>query len=335
MDFDKFKDKKKVPALKFKKRKTKRTITKTEGILPENAKSGKVIAVIGTNILIDTKQENFIECSTSGNITTANKNQTLITVGDIVYYLPSSNEDNKGSIIKVETRKNHLSRKEVGYEKEDVLAANIDKLIIMMSADSPPYNKRLIDRYIVSAELNSIEPIICINKIDLLDIELIVEDLQIYFKLGIKIFLISAKHKIGLDNVKNELKDCITVLSGPSGSGKSTLINTILEQDLQPIQITSIKTKKGKHTTSFTRMFPTSNNGYLIDTPGVREFAIWGLEKYELALYFHEFDEYNPKCKYYPCSHIHEPECAVIAALEEGKLDFDRYESYINMSGTL
>ncbi len=335
-DFEKILDRKKTPSLKYKKRKNQRTLMKSDGTLPENAVRGIVTGIIGTTILVETQANELFECTTAGRVISKNENQSIVTAADIVYFILDEKDTGKtGTIIKIDERRNHFSRKEVGYEKEDVIAANIDKLLIMLSVKSPKYNKRLLDRFLVTAELNNVEPVICINKIDLADIKELKDDFQIYFKLKYKVFFISAKEKLGLEKLSIELKNKISVLTGPSGSGKSTFINSVMKNSGQAVRETSTKTNKGKHTTSAVNMFTLPSGGKIIDTPGIREFGIWGLEKKEVALYFHEFDEFNPKCRYYPCSHTHEPDCAVIEALENGKIDFERYESYLNLFESL
>jgi ribosome biogenesis GTPase len=335
-DFEKLSDRKKTPSLKFKKRKVTRSLTKTEGFISDIALKGLVCGISGTRILVETESSGCFECTTAGVVITKNENQSIVAVGDVVYILPDKNQSGKtATIIKVEERRNHFSRKEVGYEKEDVIAANIDILIVMLSVKSPKYNKRLLDRFLVTAELNNVEPIICINKIDLSDDINLKSDFDIYKKLKYQTFFISAKELIGMNELKEIINDKTCVLSGPSGSGKSTFINSMMGKSKQFVQETSNKTNKGRHTTSSVKMFKLSNGSRIIDTPGVREFGIWGLEKSELALYFHEFDDFNPKCKYYPCTHTHEPECAVIDALEKGMIDYGRYESYLNLFDSL
>jgi len=335
-DFEKILERKKIPAFKYRKRKTKRTMTKKSGEIPEHSRMGVVVGIIGTTILVEDLNLDVIDCVTAGIVITKNENQSIVAVGDVVYFLADEKHSkSSGTIIRVEDRENHFSRKEVGYEKEDVIAANIDKLLIMLSVKSPKYNKRLLDRFLVTAELNGVEPIIFINKIDLGNRDELNSDFEIYKELNYKFYIISAKERIGLEMVEEELKNSICVLSGPSGSGKSTFINALLDKEGLTVRETSRKTNKGKHTTSAVNMFMLPNGGKIIDTPGVREFGIWGLEKNDVALYFHEFDEYNPKCKYYPCSHTHEPDCAVIEAVENGLIDIERYESYLNLYDSL
>jgi len=333
---DKFDEKIKKKSFKYKKRKTKRTIIKPNGKIHKDAVKGKVISTLGrlhqVKIFKDSKIYNAV---TAGIVISKNDNQSIVAVGDIVYVVVDNKTNPPTAIIvKVEERKTHFSRKAIGYNKEHVIASNIENLIIFMSADKPHYNRRLIDRFLVSAELNSLTPIICINKIDLGDDDDLRDDFIVYQELGIKVVFLSAKYD-DLSEVKAFLKNKVSVLAGPSGSGKSTFLNNLLGINYQDIREVSDKTSKGKHTTSFVRMFELSKEGAIIDTPGLREFAIWGLEKDELALYFHEFDKYNERCKYNPCTHIHEPDCAVIEAVELGDIDFKRYESYLYLYDTI
>lgn len=322
---------------KFKKRKITRTIIKKSGSLPKDVKKGLIISIIGNTIQVEDENNNIFECVVGGTVISNNENQSLVAVGDNVFF---KYEDNKkiGIIHKVEERKNHFSRKEIIYDREDVIAANIDLLIILVSTTDPDYNKRLIDRFLITAELNLVESVICLNKCDLFDkndLKIFQDDLNIYNLLKIPVFFISAKSGSGLNSLKNVLKNKKSIIIGPSGSGKSTLLNKLLGSEVQNTSDVSCKTHKGRHTTSFIKMFDLPFGGRIIDTPGIREFGIWGLDKNDLALYFHEFDKYKDKCKFIPCTHIHEPQCAVKKALEQGQLDYERYESYLNIFNSL
>lgn len=331
--FDKYISKK---TYKYKKRKTKRTIIKPDGDLNKNAVKGIVVSTLGRLHQVKLIQNSKLyDCVTAGIVVSKNDNQSIVAVGDIVDIVIEDNVlQPSGIIVKVEKRKTHFSRKAIGYKKEHVIASNVDNLVVFMSAIRPQYNRRLIDRFLVSAELNSLTPVICINKMDLVDAIDIKNDLKVYEELGIKVILFSAKFN-DLSEIKLFFSNRVSVLTGPSGSGKSTFINNLIGVDYQNIGEVSNKTSKGKHTTSFVRMFELSDKGVIIDTPGLREFAIWGLEKDELALYFHEFDKYNLSCKYNSCSHIHEPGCAVIEAVENEEIDFKRYESYLYLYETI
>ncbi len=334
-------DDRKFVSLKRNKRQILRTLIKDVNFDQVNIERGKVVAQEGRNYIIESteNEKNFVECVISGTVASENFDSTILVVGDSVSFkrdgLSKSTNLDSGKILSIEKRKSFLSRKDVIKPKEDIIAANIDKLIIFCSAAEPFYNTRLIDRYLVAAEIGSIEPVICVNKIDLVDFEEVQEDLEMYSKLGIKIFYISALNKLNLDDFLNYINKSSCVLSGQSGCGKSTLINSIFGKKLQKIKEVSEKWSKGMHTTSSIKLFKFDEGGEIIDTPGLREFAVWGIEPEELYLYFHDFDEFSDKCRFVRCTHIHEPDCAVLDAVENELIDFRRYESYINIYNTL
>jgi ribosome biogenesis GTPase len=153
--------------------------------------------------------------------------------------------------------------------------------------------------------------------------------------MGCEVFFISLKKKIGMESLMSFIVGKESVLSGPSGAGKSTFVNQIFGTELMPTGEVSDRTGKGCHTTSSVHMFAISGGGLMIDTPGIREFGIQGMPKAELALYYHDFDEFRDKCRFMPCTHTHEPHCAVKQACEDGLVDAERYESYINLYESL
>ncbi len=329
---------------KYKKPK-KRVLIKDTEFLDENKKEGIVCQSLGKIYIVrnlnDNNANHFFECVLAGAITSPHTNSSIIATGDFVEFVPidykdTANELPTGLITKIYERNTFLSRLapcKTPYEQ--VIASNIDNVLIFLSYEMPKYNKRLIDRILIACEVGLVEPLICINKIDLAEDDDLIDNLSIYKKLGIDLFLISLLNNIRIDDLLTILKDKNTLMIGPSGTGKSTLINYIMGRKIQKIQKISEKTGKGKHTTSYSRMFFLPFGGAIIDTPGLREFGIWGVEKNELALYFHDFDEYAKDCKYYPCTHIHEPDCRVIKEVESGNIDFDRYESYLNIYDTM
>lgn len=328
----------------FRKTKTsnKRTLVKNEGTLPESAREGRVIANIGAVFLIRTDEGKIIESYLGGTVISEHTDSTVVAVGDKVWFLEDSYSqaetegDAKARILKVGERVSLFSRKTAHYNsRQQVLASNIDNVLIMMAADDPPYNKKLIDRYLVSCEIGEVHPIIVINKSDLLDIDIMEEDLAVYEELGYELHIISLEEGIGLDELIDGLKGETTLISGPSGAGKSSFLNYILDGDYQDVGEVSEKSGKGQHTTSFSRMFELPEGGFVIDSPGIRELAVWGIEEGELQLYYHDFDPYAPNCKYPLCSHVHEPGCAVAQAVEEDKIDYERYTSYLNFLDTL
>lgn len=326
------------------KRTQKRILLREGGTLPENALKGRVVATFGRAFEVapvaddgSLDFDNTVECVAAGSVRSKNKKATIVAVGDFVSYLPDESDQatESGTIVFVEQRESMLSRKPVIGVEEDVIATNIEYLLIFSAAAEPFYNRRLIDRYLVSAEFGNLKPVIIINKIDLDDVEFIKEDFSIYAKMGIDLFYVSMKRKKGLKELLGFIKGKQSVLSGPSGAGKSTFINKVFGEELTATQEVSDRTGKGCHTTSSVCMYELRGGGLLIDTPGIREFGIQGMPKSELALYYHDFDEYRDKCRFMPCTHTHEPHCAVKEACENGKIDAERYESYINLYESL
>jgi ribosome biogenesis GTPase len=327
-------------SVKAKSVKKKTRLIRTEEI-PENSKKGRVIISTGrihSVIPFGTNDfENYIDCEIAGILISEFDNKTIVTVGDIVYYIvdESEEEHRKGTILKVDHRETWISRKSTGIVDEHVIASNVENLMIVMSAAEPFYNKRLIDRIIVSGLIGNMNICICINKSELMETKFLKKDLKIYLENNYQVELISAIENKGIAKFKKLLKDKTTLLIGPSGVGKSTIVNKLVGKELQKIQEVSDKTYKGKHTTSFGRILKLPFGGEIVDTPGIREFGIIGIEKEELTLYFKDFEEYYDNCKFMPCSHTHEPECAIAKAVEEGKIDSERYQSYLNIYNSI
>ncbi len=313
----------------------KRILVRESGKLPDGVVNARVIAAQGRIFYALTEEGEKYECLPAGKIISPNQRQTIIAVGDKVKILPDQNYDENSdlpgaTIMQVELRKSMLSRVAIhGAHTEHVIASNIDNLVILAPLVSPDLNRRLIDRYLVAAEVGKIRPIIAVNKIDLVEGIEIDEIMLPYKELGITILYMSALHGEGILQLKEYLKDKTSVFSGQSGAGKSTLVNSLICEELQVVNEISDKSNKGRHTTSFVAEFNLPFGGKVVDTPGIREFALAGVDKQNLPLYFHEFDDYMLDCKYKPCSHTHEPNCAVAAAVEEGMIDFERYESYV------
>ncbi len=300
----------------------------------ESSNKGVIISSTGTVNLIKSLNGIIYEGKIGGTLKTEHRKSNIVSVGDRVGFTPigelsAGSQLEKARIISVGKRTTKLSRRSPHKKSwEHVIASNATQMLIFFSAKNPHYNKRLIDRYLVTAVCGDLKPVICINKCDLVNSN-IEEDLTVYIELGYPVYFFSLKNKSGVEEIENILKHNSTVITGPSGVGKSTFVNHILKSDEQITNEVSQRTSKGIHTTSYVRMFELGCGGNIIDTPGIREFSLWEMETGELATYFKDFMEFAHLCKFAPCSHSHEPDCGVIWAVEQMKIDLERYESYL------
>ena len=254
-----------------------------------------------------------------------------LAAGDHVMFFIDN--ENKAIITDLIPRKNHIVRRSINLSKEaHILAANVDQAILIVTPDKPTTSYGFIDRFLIAAESYHIQAVIVINKIDLAGVEKKVEEMMMtYVLIDYPVVQVSAEKEINLKEFEALLFDKVSVLAGHSGVGKSTLINKIEPKlNLHTREISEYH-QMGKHTTTFAEMHPLSKGVYIIDTPGIKGFGVIGIEKEELALYFPEMAARLPNCKYYNCTHINEPHCAVKEAIEEGDIPETRYQSYLNM----
>ena len=239
-------------------------------------------------------------------------------------------EHGEGQVTGLAPRRTRLSRLAgaKGQRYEQVVAANIDRLIIATAAARPKFKRGIVDRYMICAQAGGVEPVLCVNKMDLVKNE--PDELHPYRELGIPILLTSCEDGRGLDDLRQALEGRFSVLAGASGVGKSSLLNA-LEPSLNiETQEVSNFNEKGRHTTTTARLY-TFNNIRIIDTPGIRKLGISGVSPEELAFYFPEIEPYAHACKFRDCTHTCEPGCAVLEAVENGDIPQQRYGSYLRI----
>lgn len=261
------------------------------------------------------------------------KESNPVAVGDLVSLVIDGKD---ASITEVRPRDNHILRqsvKKTGHRH--VLAANVDQVMLIATMKHPRTSAGFIDRFLVTAEAFRIPQVVIFNKKDMLtDEELAeVDQLQnLYGSVGVVTELISAKLDDSFESVREILKNKTTLVAGHSGVGKSTLLNRLFPDLNQAVQEVSDATLKGTHTTTFAEMFMIDAKTFVIDTPGVKEWGLSDMEPQELSDYFPEMRDLRLDCKFGArCLHIQEPQCAVLQAVEDGRIHRSRYQSYLNM----
>lgn len=277
--------------------------------------SGTILKGIGGFYYVDTKQ-GIYECRARGIF---RKDKVTPTVGDYVEISILDETNKKGSLDVIKPRKNELIRPRV---------ANVDQAVIVFSAVSPAINIDLLDRFLILAEEQRLDILICINKIDL-DIEKAYESIKkLYEAAGYAVLLLSAQKKIGISELKDVMKNKISVFAGPSGVGKSSLINELSPGLLLNTGEISPKIERGRHTTRHAELMEIEKGSYIVDSPGFTSLTLEHVEPEELRQYFREFDKIKEKCKYNSCSHTHEPGCMVKEAVG-GAISEKRYNRYV------
>ncbi len=296
---------------------------------------GVVIKSTGSWFTVRNNDGQTVNCSIKGKFRIKGlKTTNPVAVGDYVDY-ELQDDQKTGLIHHIHERKNLIIRKSTKLSKQiHIIAANIDQAILIVTIKEPVTRTAFIDRFLVSAESFRVPVTIVVNKSDLYDdkdIEAAKKLKAIYEAVGYMCLETSAITGYHTEQLKSIIKDKVTLLAGNSGVGKSTLINTISPGlDLKTANISDAY-KTGKHITTFAEMFQLSFGGQVIDTPGLRAFGINHVEKDELYHFFPEIFKAADACKYHNCLHTHEPNCAVKDAVEEGRISWSRYRSYLHM----
>ncbi|MDE6482898.1 MAG: ribosome small subunit-dependent GTPase A [Rikenellaceae bacterium] len=259
-----------------------------------------------------------------------------LAVGDMVTLEPEGDDGNRGVITSLEPRRNYIIRRSTNLSKEaHIIAANIDTLFLVATLDFPPVSLEFIDRFLVTARVYRVPVVIVLNKMDLFEGEefrpFVDNFRSIYERAGYKVVECSAHEGRGTDTVKEMMIGRVSLFSGNSGVGKSTLINAVAPHVEARVGDISAAHFKGRHTTTFSEMFKLPEGGYIIDTPGIKGFGLIDIEPEEVARYMPDLFELSEGCRFYNCTHTHEPGCAVKAAVESGELSAERYNSYLKM----
>ena len=280
---------------------------------------GKIVKGIAGFYYVHVVESGVYECKAKGVF---RKEKIKPLVGDNVEIEVLNEEPKEGNIIKILPRKNELIRPAV---------ANIDQALVVFAVAKPDPHFNLLDRFLVMMEAKNLPVVLCFNKSDIADEALIEKLRKVYEPTGYSLIFTSAREDDHIDQVREALKGKTTAIAGPSGVGKSSLINLIQPKANMETGDISRKIERGKHTTRHSELFPIDGKSYIMDTPGFSSLYVNDFEKEELKYYFPEFAEYEGKCRFNGCDHVHEPGCAVKEAVEEKKIHEIRYQDYIEM----
>ena len=276
---------------------------------------GRIIKGIAGFYYIQSR-EKLYECKAKGIF---RKERTKPLVGDLVEMEILDEEHQIGNIQKIVDRKNSLIRPAV---------ANVDQALVIFAAVKPEPNFNLLDRFLMTMEQQAIPCMICFNKCDLADEEKLGTLKSIYEPAGYELYFISAKEKMGIDQIKEALLGKITTVAGPSGVGKSSLINCLQEQVCMETGNISEKIERGKHTTRHAQLIEIAHDSYIVDTPGFSSLSVENMEADQIGGLYPEFENYEPWCKFKGCAHINEPSCGIKNAVAEKKISEIRYNNY-------
>ncbi len=280
--------------------------------------------------VVSESQGDEVLCRLRGRLKQRPRTGDLIAVGDWVWFrrLP----DGTGVIEEIESRERALVRKAptARGEYEQVILANPDQVVLVFACAQPEPKLGMLDRFLVITEQQEIPAVVVANKVDLVGKKAAREIFGLYEDIGYPVIYTSAVTGYGLKTFKRMLTGKVSVLAGPSGTGKSSLLNAIQPGLGLAVREVS-RSGEGRHTTTVRQMFPLEGGGYVADTPGLKALALWDIEPEELDGYFPELRELVPHCQFHNCTHLNEPGCAVLQALEEGRIHPSRYASYVRL----
>ena len=289
---------------------------------------GRVLAVHGLSCTVEDADGREVQCATRRLLKTLSTDQRhVVAAGDRVMFRTVASGE--GVIERVEPRRTVLARSSKG--RQHVVVANVDQVVIVGSAAEPHLKPHLIDRFLVSAHHSNLWPIVCINKVDLVEPASLMPTAGVYAQMGYPVVLASARSGIGIERLRRLLAGRVSVLAGQSGVGKSSLLNAVDPVLNVRIGAISRETEKGRHTTTTARLYPLHAGGHIVDTPGIRQLELWDVIPAEVAGYFRDLRPYLSRCRFPNCTHTHEEFCAVKDAVADGRLDVRRFESYCQL----
>jgi len=289
---------------------------------------GRVLTVMGLVSVVEGEDGRTYRCAVRRLLKTLSTDQRhVVAAGDrVLFRTVGSSGGVEGTIERIEPRQRCIARDVKG--RQHVIVANVDQALIVASAAEPQLKPNLIDRVLVAVEQNRIRPVICINKIDLVDPAEFMPLVGVYSQMGYRVLLLSAATGFGIDRLRRELQGSASVVVGQSGVGKSSLLNAIEPSLRLPIAAVSRENQKGRHTTTNARLVPLAAGGYVVDTPGMRQFQPWDIIPEEVVNFYRDLRPYVSLCKFPNCTHTHEADCAIKNAVADGRLDERRYDSY-------
>lgn len=298
----------------------------------DRCQSGRVIRVHGLTSVVEAVDGREYRCTVRGVLKSLVTDlQHVVVAGDYVTIQVggSGHNDEQAVIVRVEPRRNQISR--TSRKRQQIIVSNVDYACFVASAAEPGLKPNLIDRFLVSAEKSQIEPVIVINKVDLVDPAHLQPVVGVWSQMGYTTVLTSTETGQGIERLRRLIRGSDAVVTGQSGVGKSSILNAI-EPGLQlRVGHVSDENQKGRHTTTSAVLIPLEGGGHLVDTPGIRQFQLWDVIPEEVGGFFRDVRPFINGCKFPDCTHTHEENCAVKWAVADGKLDVRRYESYCHI----